>query len=167
MSRPDFDPARALRALRDADVDFILIGGLAANLHGSPSVTQDLDICHARDPENLRRLSDVLNALHARLRGVDDEVPFILDDRTLRAGGSFTFVTDAGSLDILAMPSGVEGFEELARSAVPMTFAGMQVKVTSLDDLIRMKQAAGRPKDRIELEVLGALRRRIAERADE
>lgn len=153
-----FDPLVALRALKKARVNFVVIGGVAARLHGSPSLTRDLDICHDRDLINLERLSKVLNDLHAHLRGVDEVVPFILDQRTLLAGGSFTFVTDAGDLDLLAVPAGVSGFDGLLKGAEEIDLGEFKIKVASLDDLIRMKQAAGRPKDLIEVEILSALR---------
>ena len=157
-SVPAFDPLAALRALHDGGVAFVLIGGVAARLHGSPSLTVDVDICYARDDANLERLAEILSALNARLRGVDDDVPFQLDARTLRAGGSFTFTTDVGSIDILASPAGVSGFDELARSADTVDLGDLTVKVATLDDLIRMKRAAGRAKDRAEVEILSALR---------
>lgn len=161
--KPTFDPLAALQALNAAEVDFVLIGGIAARLHGSPSLTRDLDICHARDQENLVRLSRALKALHARLRGTDDDVPFLLDARTLAAGANFTFTTDEGDIDVLALPAGVTGYDELAQHATEVDVGGVMVKLCDLDDLIRMKRAAGRPKDLIELEVLGALRREIAD----
>ena len=156
-ARP-FEPLAVLRALSDGGVAFVLIGGVAARLHGSPSLTRDIDICYARDADNLERLAQVLLSLHARLRGVDDEVPFVLDARTLRAGANFTFVTDLGDVDILAMPSGVDGYDDLARHATEVDLDGTAVCLVSLDDLIRMKRAAGRAKDRAELEILEALR---------
>lgn len=158
MSSAGFDPLAALQALTSAEVDFVLIGGVAARLHGSPTLTRDVDICHERDPENLERLSSVLRSLHARLRGVDDDLPFLLDARTLQAGGSFTFVTDVGDLDILAVPAGTSGYDELEGAATALDLGDFRVKVASLDDLIRMKRAAARPKDLVEVEILAALR---------
>ncbi|HEX4820210.1 MAG TPA: hypothetical protein VFV00_08385, partial [Acidimicrobiales bacterium] len=152
-----FDPLAALKALREGGVDFVLIGGVAARLHGSPSLTRDIDICYDRDRENVERLADVLRHLHARLRG-DDEAPFLLDARTLLAGNNFTFVTDVGDLDVLGLPAGVDGYVELARSAELVDLGDVAVLVTTLDDLIRMKTAAGRAKDRAEVEILSALR---------
>ena len=143
---------------------FVLIGGLAANILGSPSLTFDVDVCYARDEDNLERLADALVGLSARLRGAPEGLPFVLDARTLRNGLNFTFQTDAGPLDCLGQPAGVAGFEELERSARSVELAGTPVLVVSLDDLIRMKEAAGRPKDRVELEILGALREEIDKR---
>lgn len=163
MTTPSFDPLGALRALTDAGVDFVVIGGIAGRLHGSVTVTNDLDVCYDRSPENLERLATVLIEAGARLRGVEEEVPFTADAETLAAGDSFTFVTRFGNLDIVASPSGVPGFAALAAGAVVYDLDGISVPVASLEDLITMKLAAGRPKDLIEAEVLGALRDEIDE----
>ncbi|MBA3728386.1 MAG: hypothetical protein H0W94_04190 [Actinobacteria bacterium] len=156
-----FDFLRSLRTLVEQEVRFVVIGGLAGRLHGSTTVTNDLDICYARDEHNLDRLARALRDLNARLRGVEDAVPFVLDAHTLKAGDHFTFVTDAGSLDCLGTPAGVMGFEQLDRNATVMELNGWSVRVAAVDDLIRMKRAAGRPKDLIEVEILGALRDEI------
>jgi hypothetical protein len=157
MSVAAFDPLRALRVLHAHGVRFVLIGGIGARLHGSPTVTNDLDICYARTDDDLERLAAALAELGARLRGVDEGVPFRLDAATLRAGDHFTFTTDAGALDCLGTPAGTDGYEGLARRAVEMDLDGLAVKIASLDDLLSMKTAAGRPKDLIEIEVLQAL----------
>ena len=164
MRLAPFDPLRILRELSDAQVRFVVIGAFAGRLLGSPSITRDLDVCYARDAQNLESLAQVLVGLGARLRGAPEETTFILDARTLRAGDTFTFVTDAGDFDIIGTPAGTSGYEELARNAEPMDLDGIQVQVVAIEDLIRMKRAAGRPKDRIELEVLGALREEIERR---
>ena len=156
-----FDPLRALRTLHRHGVRFVVIGGLAAVAHGSPSITRDTDICYARDTENLAALAAALVEMHARLRGVDRDVPFRLDAKTLAAGDSFTFTTDVGSLDVLGTPSGTSGYEELVASATVVEVGDQPVRVASIDALIRMKRAAGRPKDRVELEILSALKDEI------
>jgi hypothetical protein len=161
VTEPRFDPLAALRALSDAGVDFVVIGGFAARLHGSPTLTVDLDVCYRREPENLERIAAVLVAAGARLRGVDDDVPFVLDAATLAGGDSFTFTTRFGSLDILGTPSGTAGFDALVDASVEYDAGGLVVRIAALDDIIAMKQAAGRPKDLIEVEVLGALREEI------
>jgi hypothetical protein len=159
---PTFDWGRGLSALTDGGVRFIVIGAVAGRILGSPSLTRDLDICYARDQDNLEALAAVLTNLHARLRGVTEAVPFRLDARTLAAGDSFTFVTDIGDLDILGTPSGTQGYEDLAREAESLTIDSRTILVASIDDLIRMKRAAGRPKDLVEIEILGALREEAA-----
>jgi hypothetical protein len=156
--QPAFDPLRALRTLDGHGVRFVLIGGLGARLYGSPTVTNDTDVCYERSPKNLERLAAALEDLHAELRGVDDEVPFQLDAATLAAGDHFTLVTDAGNLDVFGSPAGVEGFRSLARSAIEMQLDDLTVLVASIDDLIAMKRAAGRPKDLVEVEILSAVK---------
>lgn len=156
-----FDPLRLLRELNDAGVRYVVIGAFAGRLLGSPTMTRDLDVCYARDRPNLEALAEVLRALHARLRGVDEDLPFQLDARALAAGDSFTFMTDAGDLDILGTPQGTAGYDDLVRTAARTDLDGLVVLVTSIDDLIRMKRAAGRPKDLIEVEVLAAVREEI------
>lgn len=158
-----FDPLSLLETLSRHEVRFVVVGGIAGRLLGSPTVTRDLDICYARDAANLRALAAVLAEIHAQLRGVDPGLPFQPDVRALRAGDAFTLKTDAGDLDLLGTPAGTDGYADLARAAIPTDLGGVQVLVADVDDLIRMKRAAGRPKDLIEVEVLGALRDEIGE----
>lgn len=157
----EFQPLRMLGALSDGGVDYVLIGGVAARLLGSPAITRDVDVCHARDESNLEALAAVLRDLHARLRGVEPDVPFRMDARSLRAGDSFTFATVAGDLDVLATPAGTRGYEDLIRTADVFDMDGYDVHVASIDDLIRMKRAAGRAKDIAHLELLAAVRDEI------
>jgi hypothetical protein len=158
MKDHGFDPVAALQILVAHKVDFVIIGGIAARLWGSPSVTRDLDICYAREPANLERLAAALQEVGAKLRGVKEDVPFRLDARTLAAGDHFTFKSRVGDIDCLGVPTGTSGYADLKAGAERMDVDGLKVWVTSLADLIAMKQAAGRPKDRIEVEVLGAVR---------
>lgn len=162
MSARRFDPVHILHRLQAHGVRFVLIGGLAAKAHGSPTLTVDIDICYARDRDNLERLAAVLAELGAVLRGAPADLPFHPDRRTLERGDTFTLTTAYGDLDILGTPSGVAGFEELNANADEAELdEALVVRVASLDDLMRMKRAAGRPKDRVELEILGALRDEI------
>ncbi len=152
------DPIAALATLQRYDVEFVVIGGVAGRLWGSPTMTNDVDICYSRDRVNLERLAVALRDLEARLRGVDDDEPFQLDSTTLAKGQNFTFATRVGPLDVLGMPAGVRDFRELAVNATSFDLGeGVVVMVCDLEDLIRMKRAAGRPKDRIELEILVAV----------
>ena len=161
MTGSTFNPQLALETLSRYGVKYVLIGGIAARVHGSPSITLDLDVCYERSPENLNLLATALNDLHATLRGVREQVTIKLDTRTLAHGDSFTFDTDAGPLDALGTPSGTTGYAELEQSATEVEMFSLSVKVVALDALMRMKRAAGRPKDRIELEVLEALKDEI------
>lgn len=159
MSREDsFQPEAVVRHLGRLEVRYVLIGGLAAVTQGSPLVTQDIDVCYDRSGANLERLATALAEIHARLRGADSGLPFRLDGATLMQGDTFTLETDLGWLDIIGTPAGTQGYEDLARTADPYEIFGYRVLVASVEDLIRMKRAAGRPKDLIELEHLGALR---------
>jgi hypothetical protein len=154
-----FDAGELVRILQRHEVDFVIIGGIAGQLWGSPTITQDLDICYAREQTNLEHLAGALRELNAKLRGVKEDVPFRLDARTLFNGDSFTFITDFGAFDCLATPSGTSGYNDLKQGAEAMPVGGgRKVWVCSIDDLIRMKRAAGRRKDQLELEHLGALR---------
>jgi hypothetical protein len=158
VSTAAFDPIGALQVLVEHDVRFVIIGGFAGALRGSPMITGDLDICYARDEDNLQHLADSLRTLDARLRGAPTDVPFRLDARTLAAGDHFTFITFAGPIDCLGTPAGTDGFTDLDASATEEELDGLVVRVASLDDLIRMKRATGRPQDVIAVEWLSALR---------
>lgn len=165
MPSAAFDPLRALGTLTEGGVRFVVIGGYAAALWGSPSITIDTDICYARDPRNLEALAAVLRHLNTRLRGPDPEVPFVLDAKTLAMGDHFTFDTDAGPLDCLGLPAGSGGYDALERAAAVKNLGGgLEVKVAAIEDIMLMKKGAGRPKDLIELEILGKLREEIEER---
>lgn len=157
-SPPDFQPEAVIRLLGAHGVRWVLIGGLAAVTHGAPLVTQDVDICYARDDDNLVTLAAALAEAHAELRGADPGLPVRIDATTLRAGDAFTLTTDVGWLDLLGMPAGTMGCDDLARTADVFDLFGHRVLVASVEDLIRMKRAAGRPKDLLALEELGALR---------
>ena len=164
---PSFDPASAFRTLNRHEVRYVVIGGLAGEFLGAAIGTNDIDICYERTPANVDRLAGALKDLHAVLRvaGVTEDLPFNLDGRTLAAGDSFTFRSDAGDLDVLGTPSGTGGFRDLDADATTYDLGeGLLVRVVSLDDLIRMKEAASRPKDQAHLHVLAALKQRIQER---
>jgi len=163
MLRP-FDPIRALKMLVDHRVRFVVIGGFAGRLWGSTTVTNDLDVCYARDRKNLNALAAALQELEASLRGAPDGLPFRPDAETLASGDHFTFTTNAGNLDCLGNPAGSRGFLDLIAGATAMKLDSIEVPVASLDDLIRLKRAAGRPKDLVEVEILGALKEEIGKK---
>jgi hypothetical protein len=165
IGRADFQPEAVIRLLGRHEVRWVLIGGLAAITHGAPLVTQDVDICYARDEENLERLAAALGEARAELRAADRDLPFRPDAKTLRAGDAFTLTTDVGWLDLLGTPSGTSGYGDLARTADAFDLFGYRVLVASIEDLIRMKRAAGRAKDLLAVEELGALRDELSQRS--
>jgi predicted nucleotidyltransferase len=159
VSWPEFRPTRLLRRLTDARVDFVVIGGFAAIAHGSVQVTQDLDICYSTDAGNLEALGRGLVELEARLRGVAEDVPFEPDGATLKRTQILTLETAEGPLDILADPAGGPGYGALRERALEVPVAGVLVRVASLEDLLAMKRASGRPKDLLAIEELEAIAR--------
>ena len=157
---PDFDPIRLLRTLQRHDVTFVVVGGIAAIAQGSPLPTEDLDITPARDPENLRRLAAALSELEATLRVPRGPgVPFPIDALFLADGQAWTLETKFGPFDLVIVPAGTSGYDDLASDAHEATLGdNLVVRIASLRDLIRMKEAAGREKD---LMALPALRRTL------
>ncbi len=158
---PDFRPTALLARLARADVDFVVIGGVAVVVQASPRLTRDLDICYATDAANLQRLGDLLASLGARLRGVDDDVRFVPDARTLRQTQLLTLSTPEGDLDLLVDPPGSPGYPALRRRADTIELEGVSVRVAAVEDLIAMKLAAGRPQDLVDLEALQVARSRL------
>ena len=163
LQRAEFDVARLLRALVDGRVDFVVIGGVAAVLHGSARNTFDLDICFAGDPDNLEALGSTLVGLRAKLRGVREPVAFVPDAASLKRVDVLTLTTDAGDLDVLRVPSGAPRYDILRTHADRYDVGGFEVRVASVEDLIAMKSAAGRPKDLSDIEELEAILRLRAE----
>jgi hypothetical protein len=159
VSRAELDPEPILRALVARGVDFVVIGGIAAVLHGSARLTYDLDLCFAPDPANLSALGEVLVGLDAHLRGADEPVPFVPDAATLRRIEVLTLATRLGDLDVLARPAGAPSYEALRRRAERYDLGGFSVLVASVEDLIAMKRAAGRPKDLADVAELEAILR--------
>ena len=147
-----------MTSLADAGVDFVVIGGLARTLLGSPRITKDLDISYSREPRNLEALGAYLVSINARLRGVPPDIPFVADERTLGAATLMTLETDAGWLDLVVEPEGSPPYEELRENAARVDIDGRIVRVADIDDLIAMKRAAGRPQDLADIHELELLR---------
>src|SRR4051812_24465797 len=160
MSSPAaFDAFAILAVLHRHEVQFVVIGGIAGNLLGSNILTNDLDICFARDRQNTRRLAVALNEIHARLRNFPSDLPLAVDEHALRLGETFTFETDFGHFDCLGNPSGTDGYIQLRTAAECLDINGAPTYVASLPDLIRMKEAADREKDRWALVTLRAMQK--------
>jgi hypothetical protein len=147
-----------LRALDENSVEYIMVGGAAALAHGSSRFTQDLDIVYGRSPQNLDRLVFALRDLKPYLRGAPPGLPFIWDRATLTHGLNFTLETSLGMIDLLGEIPGGGCYEDLAAGCVELRIFSGVSKCLSLDQLIRAKRAAGRPKDLEALAELEALR---------
>ncbi|HYI12527.1 MAG TPA: hypothetical protein VEK57_25975 [Thermoanaerobaculia bacterium] len=136
-----------LAALSAESVQFVIVGGIAAILHGSARVTYDLDIVYNRSPENLQRLVAALGPFNPYPRGAPAGLPFTFDFLTLKHGLNFTFDTTAGPIDLLGELSGIGSFPAVQQSAVATDMFGETYRFLDLDALIVSKKAAGRKKD--------------------
>jgi predicted nucleotidyltransferase len=146
-----------LRVLRDAGVEFVLIGGAAMALQGSAHLTKDMDFCYDRSRANLERLAIALEPYHPVLRGAPPGLPFQFDAETISRGLNFTLTTDLGDIDLLGEVSGLGAFASVKASSDVMKIGEIDVHVLSLAGLIRSKTAAGRPRDLYVLPELKAL----------
>lgn len=151
------DIERELKLLAEYKIDCVVIGGVAARAHGSSHETNDLDVCYARDSENLNKLAAALASVHATLRGAPGGIPFRLDGETLRRGLNFTFDTDIGPLDLLGEVLGVGFYQQCAEDSIRIEIFAETFSILSLDKLIVAKRIAGRPKDLAMLPELEAI----------
>jgi hypothetical protein len=150
-----------LTALCEAEVSFIMIGGMAAVAQGSSYVTADLDIFYERQNPNYAKFTAALRQFNPRLRGVDPGLPFVLDEGALRSGMNFTLTTDAGDLDRLGEIAGFASFHDAKAQSEEIELFQQRIWVLTLDGLRHSKEATGRPKDlRLlpEIKALKALR---------
>ena len=161
------DLGRVLEALERHDVAYVIIGGIASLAHGSPLPTVDVDVCPAYDADNLGRLARALRDLGAKLAPPGaDPIDFPLDGASLGQFVSACFVTDAGDVDVVMWPDGIErGYRGLVGNAVRVELHGHDVRIAALDDIITSKRAAGRAKDVGALPYLERLRE-LRERPD-
>lgn len=155
----EFRPREMLERLTARGVDFVVVGGFAAVIHGSPRVTQDLDLCYSLDAPNLVALGEVLTEVNARLHGVEEEVPFVADEDALKRAEILTLQTDLGRLDLLARPSGSLSYEKLKAAAERVDIGDLLISVVSIPDLLAMKHATGRLKDIADIAELEAILR--------
>jgi hypothetical protein len=155
------DAAGILGALVDAGVEIVVVGGLAAQAHGSARLTQDADFIYRRTAENIERLTAALAPLDPYLRGAPAGLPFRFDRDTVMRGLNFTLTTSRGDVDLLGEIIGGGKYEDVEGHSVKLEVFGRDVLVLSLETLIRVKRAAGRPKD---LEAVAELEALLAER---
>ncbi len=147
-----------LRVLLDEAVEFILVGGVAGVLHGAARATYDVDVVYRRSPDNLDRLVRALTPYQPYLRGAPLGLPFSFDVETFRHGLNFTLTTSLGAIDLLGEVTGGGRYEALLAHSQPIPLVGTTCQCVTLDGLIRLKRAAGRPKDLEAIAELEALR---------
>lgn len=156
------DPGRIIKTLDRHGVEFVLIGALAARLYGFPRLTADADITPADDAENMGRLAKALRELHARVftESVPEGLVFDCSAATLGRAQMWNLVTDAGRIDVAFRPAGTRGYEDLVSGAEKFRAYGVVFRAASIADIIRSKEAAGRPKDREDVAVLRAIQKK-------
>lgn len=137
----------AIKTLSQNNTEFVVIGGVAITSHGSSYITKDLDFCYKRNRENLAKIVKSLAEFNPRPRDFPENLPYFFDESTLLNATNFTFQTDIGDIDLLGEVAGVGNYEAVENESVTMELFGFDVKVLSLDGLIKAKRAAGRPKD--------------------
>ena len=148
------DYAALLEAIARSKVEFILVGGAAATAHGSSRLTLDLDIVYSREYDNIQRLVASLAPFQPYLRGAPPGLPFRWDVETVQRGLNFTLTTTSGAIDLLGEIAGGGGYAHLLKDTIVLCVFGIECRCLSLERLIHVKRAAGRPKD---LEVIAEL----------
>jgi hypothetical protein len=164
-----FDPERIFGALMAHRVEFVLVGALAARMHGFPRMTADADLTPRRTPDNLERLAAALRELDARVytESVPEGLAFDCSAMALGRAEMWNLVTNAGRVDLIFTPAGTGGFDELAPRAVAFTLYGGTLHAARLEDILRSKEAADRPQDRQDAVVLRAMLERRAKSGEE
>ena len=152
------DLSALLRALDAAGVEYILVGGAAATVHGSARLTLDIDVVYRRTPDNLAHLVAGLAPLRPYLRGAPAGLPFLWDVETLERGLNFTLTTTLGPIDLLGDITGGGRYEQLLSDTVIVSAFGVQCRCITLERLIQVKRAAGRVKDLEAIAELEAIR---------
>jgi predicted nucleotidyltransferase len=147
-----------IQLLANGGIEFILIGGLAAIGHGLALMTFDVDVVYARTAENIARLVKALASVEPYLRGAPPGLPFRFDEQTARMGLNFTLRTKLGDLDLLGEVAGGGTYQQLLPFSADATAYGVRMKIVTLEKLIELKRAAGRPKDTEIIAQLEALR---------
>ena len=164
MAEPNDRPNSAdfyelLKRLKDHGVEFVLIGGVAAMVQGSPLATYDVDVCAPLSESNVSRILDALRGVRPRFRFRPDKMPVPDDPARLRGIKNLNLLTDLGVIDILGELPGIGSFESLAGKTEDLNVGGFVCRVLDLDTLIAAKRAAGRDKDLLNVRQLEAIRR--------
>lgn len=152
------DLEKAITALSDNDVEFVIVGGVAITLHSSGYITRDLDLCYSRKKENLTRLVKALGQFNPRPRDFPEGLPYIFDESTLRNGTNFTFDTSIGDIDLLGEVKGIGDYYAAVAQSVVYKIYDRDIRAFDLQALIVSKTAADRPKDHLVIPELYALK---------
>ena len=161
MTQKPTDFKGLLQVLLSAQVEFIVVGGVAGIVHGSARATFDIDVMYARSAPNIDRLVGALAPIRPYLRGAPPGLPFSFDAATIRRGLNFTLITSLGDIDVLGEIVGGGTYEELLPSTSEVDLFGFRCRCVTLQKLIQLKRAAGRPKD---LEAIAELEAIVEER---
>ena len=168
MSFPETKFGQVLEILSRGEIQFIVVGGLAAIAHGNARSTYDVDVVYSRTRENIQKLVQVIAPFQPYLRGAPPGLPFKWNEKTIRMGLNFTLTTTLGDIDLLGEVTGAGNYEQLLPFSVELTLFGLTCRCATLERLIQMKRAAGRPKDMLVIAELVALleERRKMERGE-
>lgn len=154
----ELDIRGLLQELVGDGVEFLIIGGVAVGYHGHVRATKDVDVVPAPDPANLVRLAHALEQLEAEVEGTEDfnpeELPDPLDPEALAEGGNWVLLTRLGRLDIMQWIGDDALWEKLSPAAIEDEIAGLSIKIVGYDDLVMLKEKAGRPEDLTDLQRL-------------
>ncbi|HXH70321.1 MAG TPA: hypothetical protein VNI60_08330 [Pyrinomonadaceae bacterium] len=161
----EFEPA--IKSLTAAEVEFVIVGGLAVSFHSTGYITTDFDFCYLRTTENQKKIVSAFAPFNPRLRDFPENLPFVWDERTLQNGMNFTLKTTIGDIDLLGEVAGIGDYEAVRKESTLTTLYECKVRVLTLEGLINAKRAAGRTKDLLVLPELEALREAIVETDDE
>ncbi|MBA2493676.1 MAG: hypothetical protein H0V31_03135 [Acidobacteria bacterium] len=153
----------AIKSLIAKGTEFVIIGGVAISIHSTGYVTRDLDFCYLRTTQNLKKIVSAFAPFNPHLRGFPEELPFVWDERTLQNGTNFTLKTTIGDIDLLGEVAGVGSFEAVKKESILTRLYGCDVRVLTLEGLIKAKRAAGRTKDLLVLPELEALQEALKE----
>jgi len=141
------DIKKVLYQLNSFNVRFVIIGGQAVILQGAIHLTEDIDICYARDKENLENIVKALSEFNPYLRDAEKELPFIFDVKTLQNGLNFTLTTDVGDIDLFGEVTGLGSYNEVMKFSEIMEIYGIKCNVLTIDGIIKSKKPLKRPKD--------------------
>jgi predicted nucleotidyltransferase len=149
--------ASILQGLRESEVKFVVVGGLAAAAHGSRRVTDDVDICYETSKANITRLAELLSSWKASPRGIEEGLPFFMDERQFMTTPLMTLTTREGFIDVLDIVKGVGDYSKCRERSTTVEAFDIRLRILDLPALIDAKRAAGRPKDIDQLPELEAL----------